>query len=159
MPTQYNSQEVASTVAVPPVKLSTQLNYGRVRTLWFKFLTGTDDGGAGFKNGDSFVGPFIPPGAKIKKGRVAFEAMGASATLSIGITGATTKYLSGLDVSAAGASEFADTIARNMGVQVAGPAGTIPATDPGGERLIITAGGADFADAKVILGYVEVIVD
>lgn len=53
----------------------------------------------------------IPKGAKIINGRCGFTAFGALVTLSLGDGTTAAKYLSAADVSAAGASDFANTIA------------------------------------------------
>jgi hypothetical protein len=53
----------------------------------------------------------VPAGARIMFGRIGYTAFGVSVTLDIGDGSTGNKYLSAADVSAAGASDFANTIA------------------------------------------------
>lgn len=55
----------------------------------------------------------LPKGARIVASRICFTAGGAGAQLDIGTAASTAKYAAALDVSAAGTTTFADTIARN----------------------------------------------
>ena len=78
------------------------------------------------------VGP-IPAGMKVKNIEVYTNGLGASVTLSVGVTGSTTLFASGLDVASAGkVAGITDTLA--------GGVGNVSYT--GARNLLITTAGA-----------------
>lgn len=134
------SLEYANTVAVPQIKNLTNVRGGKLRHLWFSFATAT---ATPIANGDTMQLGTLTAGNRIAAGFVSFGAMGASATMSIGYSGATTRYASSIDVSALGTTSFANTAALNFG--------DILAAD---QLLLLTAGGANYAASKAILGFI-----
>lgn len=140
-----NSLEYASEVAVPTIKIPITNKGARDRTIVFSFATAAATPVA---NGDIILIGELPQGARLKSGFVTFGAMGASATLSVGYVGATTRYANAIDVSAAGTASFLNTAALNYLDTLA--AQTL---------IYITAGGANYANSKSILGHITYFVD
>lgn len=135
------SAERTNDAAVPSV-LNPANKAGRVYQKYFSFNTTTIT----VNNGDTVELVKVPVGARIVGGYITFGAMGASATASIGYAGATTRYLNGGSVAAIGQLSLANTQALNFGDELAA------------EKLIIlTAGGANYAAAKDLTGYIEYI--
>lgn len=139
------STQAAAYNAIPLQKLTPKDMFGRVRTYWFDRTSAnpTDE-----LNGDTITLTKIPAGSKILRGHLAFEAMGTSATIQIGVSGTAGKYLGSTSVAAAGVTPFADTVALNCGEILAAET-----------ELIATLGGADYTAAKKLIGYVQVVVD
>jgi hypothetical protein len=81
-------------------------------------------------------------GWRILGGNLKYEAGGAGATFQIGITGTVGKYSGAIDVSAAGTSDFANTIALNYGELLTAD-----------EIIIGSWAGANFASGKKIAGH------
>ena len=140
MATVYSDQR-ANDVAVPPVPNSPN-TAGRVYRKWFSVTTSASLG----LIGDVIELCKIPANVRIVGGRMDFEAMGASATLSLGVSGSAAKYLAATSVAAIGQALFAATIALNFGEVLAAET-----------TLIGTCAGANFTAAKKIYGYVEYI--
>lgn len=84
---------------------------GRVRMAYFSVPAIT-----GLAQDDLVNLTKIPAKARVVGGRIDHGAYGAAVTLDIGISGDTDKYLSALDISAAGQSDIADTLVLNQGV-------------------------------------------
>lgn len=138
MATLYSAQRT-NDVAVPSVPNAVN-TAGRVYRKYFSFNTSTIT----VTTSDSIELCKLPVGARVVGGHITYGAMGASATASIGYAGATTRYLSGLDVSALGAADFADTQARNFGDAL---------TEE--KTILLTPAGANYAAAKDCTGYIE----
>lgn len=118
---------------------------GRKRIEFFSINTTTQ----AVANGDTINFVTLPKGARVIGGRVTYGAIGANATLKIGTAADDDRYSgAALDVSAAGGTDLADTQAKFFGEEL---------TD---DTLIIgTAGGAAFAAAKDVTGYLEYVID
>lgn len=140
-----NSIEYANTVAVPSIKNDTNIKGGKLRYLWFSYATAT---ATPVNNGDVILIGGLGTGDRICESFVTFGAMGASATLSIGTSADATHYANAIDVSAAGTAHFANTPTLNFGEIL-----TASTT------LELTAGGANYASSKNILGYVGFVRD
>lgn len=149
MPTTRNSTEYAVVAAAAagtygPLKPN-QLG-GRVRMAFFSLNTTN----VAVENGDTINLVKIPAGARVIGGQVAFGAMGANATLTIGDAGDPDRLLAALDVSAAGTAALAskDVVPGLLGHEYSA------------ETIITgTAGGANYAAAKVLHGYILYVVD
>jgi hypothetical protein len=135
-----NSLEYANTVAVPIIKNDTNIKGGKLRHLWFSYATAT---ATPVSNGDVIIIGGLGTGDRISSGYVTFGAMGASATLSIGTTADAVHYANAIDVSAAGQTSFANTATLNFGEILAAST-----------TLQLTAGGANYASGKNILGHI-----
>lgn len=117
--------------------------HGRKRVAYFDFTTP-----AGMLTADTLELNEVPIGARIVGGNVAFGALGASATIGIGYSGAATRYKAQTSAAAAGNFGIAQTLAENYGDELAAR-----------QRLIMTFAGANPASAIVIKGHVDYIVD
>lgn len=102
MATLYSTQRTNQR-ATPTVKNPSTAD-GKVKRLFFDWT-------ADAAQNDSIELVNVPKGARVMKGEVAYSAFGASVTLDIGNGTTENYYLSALDVSAAGTSSFANTIA------------------------------------------------
>ena len=156
MATQYTDQTNVNLNTNPPGALKTLDIGGRVRVLDFSIQTSAS---VGVQN-DTFVIGDLPAGARILYGWCDFGAMGASATLSIGPSGAATKYANAISVAAAGQALFANTLALNMlsptsTTQGSGVAGSVAAV----ERILGTFGGAAWAASKTLVGVILYVKD
>ncbi len=138
MPSTIQSLEYANVVAVPPIKNPTTNKGAKLRHLWFSFATAT---ATPIANGDTMQLGYLYAGTRVDTGFVSFGAMGTSATMSIGYSGATTRYANAVDVSALGTATFANTAALNFG--------DVLTAD---QLILLTAGGANYAASKAILG-------
>lgn len=87
---------------------------GRVRIAYFSIPAI-----AGLVQNDLVNLTKIPAKARVVGGRIDHGVYGASVTLDIGISGDTDKYLSALDISSAGQSDIANTLALNQGAVTA----------------------------------------
>jgi len=156
MATQFTDQTNLILNTNPPGALKTLDLGGRVRVLDFSIQTSAS---VGVQN-DTFVIGDLPAGARVLLGWLSFGAMGASATLSIGISGTVAKYLSALDVSALGTAFFANTLVLNMlsptsTTQGSGVAGSNAAV----ERVIGSFLGATWATSKTLSGVILYVKD
>jgi hypothetical protein len=140
MATLYSAQMA---VRIAKAKVRPDEHTGKERIAWFDLNTTTTP----VTTADTIVLTTIPANARITGGWVTWGAMGASATLAIGITGTTAKYMAATDVSAIGSSVFARTQALSFG-QVTTAEVTV----------IGTPAGANFAAAKDLMGYVAYVV-
>lgn len=137
-------------------KLIPREKHGRERVAYFEFLTGAADA----NTTTAAVGPIniadtlnlctVPPGARILGLSLIVEALGTSATASIGIAGSASKYLSAADVSAIANIPGANTVALNYGDVPAEQAET---------PIVLTCAGANYANGKNIKGFVRYVVD
>jgi hypothetical protein len=140
MATTYSDQR-ANDVAVPPVPNSHNTK-GKVKRAYFSLNT-TD---TPVSDGDTVELCKVPVNARIVGGFIVYGAMGASATAIIGIAGDTNRYMASEDVSAAGSEAWANVEAEAFGDVLTQE-----------ETIILTAGGANYAADKNILGYIEYI--
>lgn len=138
----FNGNEWANKVAVPPVMNKAYVDGGRVRIKFFSWTTSSPT------NGDLVNLCTLPAGALLIAGFVQFEAMGASATLSIGISGTAAKYASAIDVSAIGTASFLNTAALNYAAVLTSD-----------ENWIATMGGANWTTNKKVNGHVLYVKD
>lgn len=114
---------------------------GRVLRRYFSLTTATSDLGATYR--------FVPiyKGERLMGGHIAGVIAGASsATLALGITGSTSKFLAATAIDSALNADFAHTPALGFG--------ELQTAD--GEIIGTTAGGASL-DGKVLAGYIDVI--
>jgi len=139
-----NSNEYANVVAVPPVSNPPYYWHGRVRIARFSYTTTGSEG-----IGSTINLAVLPPNALPIYGWIDTGAMGASATLSIGYAGSTSALASALDVSAAAQKTFCNTVALSWFTN-------LPSTPT---TLIGTTGGATFASAKTLYGWVLYVID
>lgn len=117
---------------------------GAPRLLRFSATQGVD---MAMTSGDNSPLLVVRKGWRIMGGKLAFEAGGAGATFQIGIAGTAGKYSGAIDVSAAGVSDFANTIALFYGESLAADA------------IILGAfAGANFASGKKIAGHLSVLI-
>lgn len=134
-------------------------NAGRERIFRFSFTTSA---GTPLNNGDTLVSGVagtnpihvIPKGARVIGGNATYGTFGASTTLSIG-TGATatqaanaTAFLNAQSVASAGQSALANTQALNYGL-------IVTSATP----IVLTAGGANFANGQTIAGHIAYVID
>lgn len=144
MAVTVNSNEYANTVAVPPVSNPPYYWHGRVRLARFSYTT------AGTETVGSTINLCIlPPNALPIYGAIDFGAMGASATLSIGYAGSTTALANAVSVAAAGQALFCNTVAASWFTNLANTPTTI----------IGTTGGATYASAKTLYGWLLYVID
>lgn len=159
-PDVYSVEQAAvSPQVVGNAKLQPNQYEGRLRIARFTYDTDTD------RTQNHHVGlAVLPKGARVIGGFVAFGAMGAGATMGIGLAGnddsgyidadnsvsdVATHFLNALDVSAAGVTEtLARTVALNYGYELEKEC-----------KLVMKMTGAQWAADKQVYGHVEYIVD
>jgi hypothetical protein len=141
MATLYSTQRTNQR-ATPTVKNNSTTN-AKVKRIYFDWT-------ADAAQNDSIELVNVPKGARVMGGRVAYSAFGASVTLDIGNGSTENYYLSALDVSAAGASDYANTIA----LKGVGSDGEVSAA------FVLTAKleGANPASGS-LYGWIDVLVD
>jgi hypothetical protein len=110
---------------------------GKVRSAFFSVNTTTQ----AISQNDTVNLAVLPKGARVIGVYVSFGAMGASATLTIGDSGAAARFLASTDVSSAGVTNAIAT--AGLGYETT--AETI---------VIATAGGANYASAKDLKGII-----
>jgi hypothetical protein len=142
--TAYKSVQETNRTAEPVVKLAAHEAGGRVRVLRFEYTTPA----GGLAINDTIDLATLTQNGRILGGSVAFEAMGASATAEIGTAASASRYLSAGNVAAAGALDFAHTIALNTGEAV-----------NAGTTLVAKVTGAGWAAAKKFNGYALFVAD
>lgn len=140
-----DSTQYANSTAVPISLAKPNELGGRRRVAYFTYTTPA----AGLTNGDVLRATTLPKGARILGGRLAWEALGASTTLSVGYEGAATRYLGATSSASAGGAELANTVALNLGDELS--SSTV---------VLVTLGGANTsASALIIRGHIEYVVD
>jgi hypothetical protein len=131
--------------------------HGRVRMARFSFNTG-----AGSTEGENIALVRLPKGARVLRAYLTFEAMGAGATLDVGLmavdgTGeidddatsdSETFFATDLDVSAAGALTDDEVLETNYGYELQKEC-----------YVVGTVDGANWAADKDLIGHVEYVVD
>jgi hypothetical protein len=142
--TAGKSTQVTAIDSVDYDQLRPDEAHGRVRMAFWEFTTLA----AGGADGDSFAACEIPKGARILGIKTCNEALGAGVVASVGITGALTKYGTGIDMAAAGEDFCANTIALNYGVRTTAK-----------ERILIVMTGAAPAATKKVNGHVLYVID
>lgn len=144
---EHKSDQITGQDAMPASLAKPNSLHGRVRVAYWSFMTPA----GGVAIGDTVKLVRLPKGARVLSGRFTAEAMSSgagAATLSIGVSGAATRYLEATSVNAATAGGFADTIARNFGDERTGE------TD-----VIATASVEAWAAAKRLDGWIAYAVD
>ena len=140
-----DSTQYANSTAVPISLAKPNELGGRVRIAYFSYTTPS----AGLTNGDVIRATTLPKGARIIEGRLAWEALGASTTLSVGYTGSATRYLGATSSATAGGTHIANTVALNYGEELS--SSTV---------INITLGGANTsASALTIRGDIKYAID
>ena len=155
----YDGVEIAQVRAVGHAPIKPNEMYGRMRSTRFTFNTG-----AGVTDGEAIVAAILPKGARVLRIFTAFEDMGGSAAVDVGLFGndgsgyisadnSTTAddddlFAAALDISSAGEATIADTIAQNYGYELEKEC-----------ALVLTAESDDWAADKDIIGHVEYVVD
>jgi hypothetical protein len=173
----FNSYQMANAASVPVIKNEAFDYYGRMRQIYFSFVVGTDGGGAAITSGSVIQLCALPPRCKVMGGNLVVSAAGTSATASIGLLygygqpvggGASvaatgTEFLSAGSVATAGNVPFAQTLTQSFGYTIASPAaaavGQANQTQPLGDVLLLTTGGATYAVGTVIVGNIIIVVD
>lgn len=138
-----DSTQMATIDSVSFDQLKPNEAHGRLRVAFFNCVT-LATGGA---DGDLFRMCKIPSGARILRIETVNEALGTSVVAKIGITGSTSKYGAGIDMAAAGADLFAQTVATY---------GLETTTE---ETLLMTLTGAAPAASKIVKGHVTYVLD
>jgi hypothetical protein len=140
----YSSSQHANYTSVPATLVKPNELGGRRRTAWFSVTTS-----AYASTGDTINLTTLPKGARVIAGHIAWAANAASTTISIGYTGAATRFLGATAVGAsAGTANFANTVALNFGEELT--AITV---------IVATPGGATWTAGTSILGYVDYVID
>lgn len=141
--TATDSAQMAKINSVDFDMLKPNEQHGRQRAAYFN----TSTLAAGNADGDSYNLTKIPKGARVLDIFLTTEAMGAGVVAKIGITGTLDKYGSAVDIAAAGADHFCQTVAT-YGLETTAE-----------ETLILTLTGAAPAASKLIKGHVTYVVD
>lgn len=144
MATVYSNERIKER-ASPVQLLKPNEAGGRVRQRIFTFTTANP---TNVNIADVVELVTLPAGARITGGNIAFEAMGASATAQVGVSGTASKYSATIDVSAAGNAALANTIATNTLDELT--ASTV---------IQLTAAGANYAVTKKIYGHISYMLD
>lgn len=140
----YSSSQYANYSATPASLVKPNELGGRKRLAYFSVTTS-----AYASSGDTINLTTLPKGARVVGGRLAWAANAASTTISVGYSGAATRYLGSTAVGAsAGAADLANTVALNLGDELS--AATV---------IVATPGGASWTAGTSILGYVEYVID
>jgi len=140
-----DSVQYANSTAVPISLAKPNELGGRIRVAYFSYTTPA----AGLTNGDVIRAFTLPKGARIISGRLAWEALGASTTLSVGYSGSATRYLGATSSASAGGADLANTVALNHGDELSAS-----------QVILVTLGGANTsASALNIRGSLEYVVD
>ena len=142
--TAYKSTQETNRTAEPVVKLAAHEAGGRVRVLRFEYTTPA----GGLTVNDTIDLCTLTQLGRVIRGAVAFEAMGASATVEIGVAGTVSKYLSAGAIATAGQLDFAHTIALAYADAVAP-----------GTTLQAKVTGANWAAAKKFNGHILFVAD
>lgn len=143
----YKSDQRTNVTASPPTMLKANEKGGRVRQAFFSFTTPS----GGLALADTVELVTLPKGARVLGGAGAAEAMSTStgtAGADIGVAGTAAKYGSAVDLDAAGAFTFADTVVRNYGEELSADA-----------TVIATVVGEAWAGSKKLQGHVLYVQD
>jgi hypothetical protein len=143
----FNSNQLDRLLSTPVVHIRSD-EHGRVRAAYWEFPKNTTDAPL---TTDSLQFVRLPPGARIIGGQFFNEVITAAATLSIGIAGATTKYVTTQAISAASAAGGVPLIPAGGGTFAAPIAGEVQAA---AVTLIGTLAGANWTANKRSAGYV-----
>jgi hypothetical protein len=104
---------------------------------------------SGLATGDTIALCRIPKGARIMGGSFCWDtAQGGTATLAIGITGTTGKYLVAAVTNATTNVAFANSIATNLG-----------AVTTAEEAILATNAAAAWTASSILRGWIEYVVD
>lgn len=141
--TATDSTEMATIGSVSFDQLQPNQAHGRLRLAFFNCTTPA----SGNADGDSFNLCKIPKGARIVGIATVNEALGSSVVAKIGITGSLSKYGAAIDMAAAGADPFVQTVATY---------GLETTTE---ETLIMTLTGAAPTASKIVKGHVTYALD
>ncbi len=143
----YNSDQYGTVAGAVPDEVKPNEWGGRVRIAAWTYTTPS----GGLTVNDTINLVKLPKGARVLGGRVDFGAMSSStgtATANIGISGAASKYASGLNVDSAGQADFANTTALGMLAETSDE-----------ETVFATVGGENWAGSKSFDGYILYVVD
>jgi len=144
---EHKSDQIAGQDATPVVLPRANELHGRVRVAYWSFVTPA----GGVAVADTVTLVRLPRGARVLGGRFTAEAMSSGAgdaTMEIGTEAAPARYLEATSVDAAAAGDFADSIARAFGDQLAAE------TD-----VIATASVEAWAAARRLDGWIAYAVD
>jgi hypothetical protein len=147
MPTAYKSVQQTKIDATPREMLRPNEMGGRVRVAFWEFTVPA----ATLVINDTVDLVTLPKGARILGGKIVCEAMstaGGTASADIGIIGTAAKYGDNIDVDAAGADDFAHTIALYFGELL-----TVET------KIVLTAVAEAWAAAAKCYGFVLYAVD
>ncbi len=125
----------------PIDKLTVQEVGGRMRAIPFDFTAPVGD----LAVADTIELCKVPAGARILGGKFVHSAFGAARTITLGDGTTADKYATAIDVSAAGESDFAHTIAFNQNEVLAAEL-----------TLIATLGGDTMPEDDIMQGFVMV---
>jgi hypothetical protein len=109
----HNATQITNANAKPPVANAANTAGRLVRQYFSGTLAVASTGDAG-----SIVNLLtVPAGVRCYGGKITVDDtfIGSSGTIGIGITGATTKFASALDIAAAGEDAFGNTVALGQG--------------------------------------------
>lgn len=141
--TNTDSTQMAAINSVAYDQLKPNELHGRLRIAFFNITT-LASGGA---DGDTYNLTKIPKGARVLRIETVNEALGSSVVAKIGTSSSDAKYGSAIDMAAAGADLFCQTVAT-YGLETTAE-----------ETLIITLTGAAPAASKIVKGHVTYVVD
>jgi len=151
-----NSVQMAKLLANPIQHIKSD-EHGRVRRAIFAF---EPSDATGFTATDTLRLCKLPPGARYLGGKMFWEANTATATLSVGVAGATTKYASAVLLTAAsivptvaGAAGGFDLVGAAGGGSIASP--VVGEVLSGATTIIGTVGTAALTVSKRIFGWVD----
>jgi len=142
-----NSDQITRLDASVPSKKLDKNNHGWIRRMYFSYTT------TALAIADIIQLVKLPDNARVVGGALINTNLGATTTLSIGITGAATRYLGATATSAAANTPFANTVALNYGDIISVTTGSQGAD----VYLIATVGGATLTAAQTVTGYVDLL--
>ena len=145
MATTFNSDQMAVILATPPGMLDSQVNGGRVRAMIFTITLAA----SGLATGDDIRLGELPKGARVLGGQFVWgTAQGATATIAVGIAGATGKYFVAAVTNSLAVNRLADTLAQNHGAVLTAR-----------EVVLATNAAAAWTASSVLKGYINFLVD
>lgn len=140
----YKSVQRTNATAEPRVQNAPLDSHGRKRIMVWEYTVPV----GGILINDTIELGILPKGARVITGVIHNGALGASSTVSIGITGDTDKYAATIAVAAAGQPQFAHTLALNALSKT-----TVE------ELVFATDLGANWAAGIVFHGWLEYVQD